>query len=143
MTVISIRKDPEILTMTITAELDVGVERAWQLWADPRQLERWWGAPSFAIGDQGDVGVAALGLAEEGAVGRGRSRPAVVIAAAGDEDGRERGRYCQQGWNRSSSKHARAPSSSMVRGGSASIWTVPIGAAGLPVGSGRLRTPRH
>ena len=47
MTVISIRKDPEILTMTITAELDAGVERAWQLWADPRQLERWWGPPAY------------------------------------------------------------------------------------------------
>ena len=40
MTVTSIRKEPETLTMTITVELDAGVERAWQLWADPRQLER-------------------------------------------------------------------------------------------------------
>lgn len=32
--------------MTVTTELDVTVERAWQLWADPRQLERWWGPPS-------------------------------------------------------------------------------------------------
>ncbi len=48
MTVVtSIRKDPEALTMEITAELDATVERAWQLWADPRQLERWWGPPTF------------------------------------------------------------------------------------------------
>ena len=47
MTVTSIRKDPEALTMTITTELDATVERAWQLWADPRQLERWWGPPTF------------------------------------------------------------------------------------------------
>jgi uncharacterized protein YndB with AHSA1/START domain len=47
MTVTSIRKDPEALTMTITAELDATVERAWQLWADPRQLERWWGPPTY------------------------------------------------------------------------------------------------
>ena len=33
--------------MTITAELDASVERAWQLWADPRQLERWWGPPTY------------------------------------------------------------------------------------------------
>ncbi len=46
MTVHSVRKDPEALTMTITADLDVTVERAWQLWADPRQLERWWGPPT-------------------------------------------------------------------------------------------------
>ena len=47
MTVTSFRKDPEALTMTITAELDATVERAWQLWADPRQLERWWGPPTY------------------------------------------------------------------------------------------------
>ncbi len=47
MTVTSVRKDPEALTMTITAELDTSVERAWQLWADPRQLERWWGPPTY------------------------------------------------------------------------------------------------
>jgi len=46
MTVTSVRKDPNALTMTITAELDATVERAWQLWADPRQLERWWGPPT-------------------------------------------------------------------------------------------------
>ena len=47
MTVTNVRKDPEALTMTITAELDATVERAWQLWADPRQLERWWGPPTY------------------------------------------------------------------------------------------------
>jgi uncharacterized protein YndB with AHSA1/START domain len=47
MTVTTVRKDPETLTMTITAELGVTVERAWELWADPRQLERWWGPPTY------------------------------------------------------------------------------------------------
>jgi uncharacterized protein YndB with AHSA1/START domain len=47
MTVTGVHKDPEALTMTITAQLDATVERAWQLWADPRQLERWWGPPAF------------------------------------------------------------------------------------------------
>ncbi|HEV2071370.1 MAG TPA: SRPBCC domain-containing protein [Acidimicrobiales bacterium] len=47
MTVTSVRKDPEALTMNITAELDATVARAWQLWADPRQLERWWGPPTY------------------------------------------------------------------------------------------------
>ncbi len=47
MTVTSVEKDREALTMTITAELDATVERSWQLWADPRQLERWWGPPSY------------------------------------------------------------------------------------------------
>ena len=47
MTVTNVHKDPEALTMTITVELDATVERAWQLWADPRQLERWWGPPGY------------------------------------------------------------------------------------------------
>jgi uncharacterized protein YndB with AHSA1/START domain len=33
--------------MTITAEFDASPERVWQLWADPRQLERWWGPPMY------------------------------------------------------------------------------------------------
>ena len=46
MTVVSVDKDPTELTMTITVNLGVPVERVWQVWADPRQLERWWGPPS-------------------------------------------------------------------------------------------------
>jgi uncharacterized protein YndB with AHSA1/START domain len=56
MTGTSVRKDPEALTMTVEVELDVPVERAWQLWADPRQLERWWGPPTWpATFEQHDV----------------------------------------------------------------------------------------
>jgi uncharacterized protein YndB with AHSA1/START domain len=47
MTVTDVRKDPENLTMTMTVALDATVERVWQLWADPRQLERWWGPPTY------------------------------------------------------------------------------------------------
>ena len=47
MSVTSVDKDPEALTMTITADLDATAERAWQLWADPRQFERWWGPPGY------------------------------------------------------------------------------------------------
>ena len=47
MTVTAVRKDPHRLTMTIEAEFDASPERVWQLWADPRQLERWWGPPNF------------------------------------------------------------------------------------------------
>lgn len=47
MSVTSVRKDTEQLTMTVTADYDVTAERAWQLWADPRQLERWWGPPTY------------------------------------------------------------------------------------------------
>jgi uncharacterized protein YndB with AHSA1/START domain len=47
MTVTSVRKDPDALTMTLTAEFDASPERVWELWADPRQLERWWGPPTY------------------------------------------------------------------------------------------------
>jgi uncharacterized protein YndB with AHSA1/START domain len=47
MTVTAVRKDPETLTMTLDAEFDASAERVWQLWADPRQLERWWGPPTY------------------------------------------------------------------------------------------------
>ena len=42
MTVTAVHKDPHTLTMTMEAEFDAAPERVWQLWADPRQLERWW-----------------------------------------------------------------------------------------------------
>lgn len=47
MTVISADRDPVALTLTIVAEFDAPAERVWQVWADPRQLERWWGPPGY------------------------------------------------------------------------------------------------
>jgi len=47
MTVTSVEQDLDRLTLTLTAEFDAPVERVWQLWADPRQLERWWGPPTY------------------------------------------------------------------------------------------------
>jgi uncharacterized protein YndB with AHSA1/START domain len=47
MTVTALRKSPETLTMTIDGEFGASADRVWQLWADPRQLERWWGPPSY------------------------------------------------------------------------------------------------
>ena len=47
MTVTAVRKDPRRLTLTVEAEFDASAERVWQLWADPRQLERWWGPPAY------------------------------------------------------------------------------------------------
>ena len=46
MTVTSIDKDFDSLTLTVVAHFDAPVERVWRLWADPRKLERWWGPPS-------------------------------------------------------------------------------------------------
>ena len=47
MTVTAVRKDIDRLTMTLDADFDASPGRVWELWADPRQLERWWGPPSY------------------------------------------------------------------------------------------------
>jgi uncharacterized protein YndB with AHSA1/START domain len=47
MTVISSTKNVEALSFTLVAEFDASVERVWQIWEDPRQLERWWGPPTW------------------------------------------------------------------------------------------------
>jgi uncharacterized protein YndB with AHSA1/START domain len=47
MTVTDVRKDAQARTMTLDAEFDASPERIWELWADPRQLERWWGPPTY------------------------------------------------------------------------------------------------
>lgn len=47
MTVISSTKNVESLSFTLVAEFDASVERVWQIWEDPRQLERWWGPPTW------------------------------------------------------------------------------------------------
>jgi uncharacterized protein YndB with AHSA1/START domain len=47
MTVTSIQKDTQGATMAVTAEFDAATDRVWQLWADPRLLERWWGPPTY------------------------------------------------------------------------------------------------
>ncbi len=47
MTVKDVTKDPATLTLVVTAAFSAPVERVWQLWADPRQLERWWGPPTY------------------------------------------------------------------------------------------------
>lgn len=44
---IALRKDLEDATLAITAEYAAPVSRVWQLWADPRQFERWWGPPGY------------------------------------------------------------------------------------------------
>jgi len=47
MPVISTQQDPQALTLTLEAEFAAPVGRVWQLWADARQLERWWGPPTW------------------------------------------------------------------------------------------------
>ena len=47
MTVTDVQKDPTALSMTVASEWDAPIARVWQLWADPRKLERWWGPPTY------------------------------------------------------------------------------------------------
>jgi uncharacterized protein YndB with AHSA1/START domain len=47
MTISDVRKDVDTLTLTVTSKFNVTPARLWQIWADPRQLERWWGPPTF------------------------------------------------------------------------------------------------
>ena len=47
MTVTNVVKDADARTMTITARFDAPIGRVWLLWSDPRQLERWWGPPTY------------------------------------------------------------------------------------------------
>lgn len=49
MSVSSVEKEPEALTLTVIADLKATTARAWQLWADPRQFERWWGPPGHPV----------------------------------------------------------------------------------------------
>lgn len=47
MPVIDTTTSTEDLTLTLVSELAATPERVWQLWEDPRQLERWWGPPTW------------------------------------------------------------------------------------------------
>lgn len=46
MSVTSVDKDFADLALTLIADFDAPAERVWELWADPRRLERWWGPPT-------------------------------------------------------------------------------------------------
>ncbi|PZQ90748.1 MAG: ATPase [Leifsonia xyli] len=47
MPVTSVTTDTDALTLTVVAEFPVPVERLWGAFADPRQLERFWGPPGY------------------------------------------------------------------------------------------------
>ena len=46
MGVTSVETDYETLTITLIADFDAPIGRVWELWSDPRKLERWWGPPT-------------------------------------------------------------------------------------------------
>ncbi len=47
MPITSIDKDVDALTLTVVAEFPVPVRRLWDAYADPRQLEKFWGPPEW------------------------------------------------------------------------------------------------
>ena len=47
MTVISSNTDAEQLTLDLVAEFDAAPEQVWDVWQNPRKLERWWGPPGW------------------------------------------------------------------------------------------------
>jgi uncharacterized protein YndB with AHSA1/START domain len=47
MTITSIDTDYDSLTITLVADFDNPIDQVWELWSDPRKLERWWGPPGY------------------------------------------------------------------------------------------------
>ncbi|MBE0609743.1 MAG: SRPBCC domain-containing protein [Dehalococcoidia bacterium] len=47
MPITSVEKNPAALTMTVVADFPVPVRRLWDAYADPRQIEKFWGPPEW------------------------------------------------------------------------------------------------
>src|SRR4029079_6670957 len=47
MPVTDVQQDLDNLTLTVTADFAAPVARIWQVYADPRQLEKVWGPPTY------------------------------------------------------------------------------------------------
>lgn len=47
MPLTTVTSDPQALTLTMVGEYPVPVMRLWDAWADPRQLEKFWGPPTW------------------------------------------------------------------------------------------------
>jgi uncharacterized protein YndB with AHSA1/START domain len=47
MSNVEITKDLQSATLVVTSVFAASPDRIWRLWADPRQLERWWGPDPY------------------------------------------------------------------------------------------------
>ena len=47
MPITSVTSDPNALTLTVVGDYPVPVERLWKAYADPRQIERFWGPETW------------------------------------------------------------------------------------------------
>lgn len=44
---LTVDKDLDACTLTVTATFEHPIEKVWALYADPRKMERWWGPPTY------------------------------------------------------------------------------------------------
>ena len=47
MPITSVTSDPKALTLTVVGDYPVPLDRLWDAWADPRQLEKFWGPETW------------------------------------------------------------------------------------------------
>jgi uncharacterized protein YndB with AHSA1/START domain len=47
LSITSVHTDDDNLTVTVVSDFDAPIERVWELWSNPRELERWWGPPGY------------------------------------------------------------------------------------------------
>lgn len=47
MSLTDVVQDLDNLTVTFTADFAATNDQVWELWADPRRLEKWWGPPTY------------------------------------------------------------------------------------------------
>ena len=47
MPITSVTRDTDALTLTVVADFAVAMQRLWEAYVDPRQLERFWGPPTW------------------------------------------------------------------------------------------------
>jgi uncharacterized protein YndB with AHSA1/START domain len=47
LSVSSVDTDYDNLKITLIADFDAPMEQVWELWSDPRKLERWWAPPTY------------------------------------------------------------------------------------------------
>jgi uncharacterized protein YndB with AHSA1/START domain len=85
MSVTSVDTDYDNLTVTLVAHFEASIDQVWELWSDPRKLERWWGPPSYpATVTEHDLrpggGVTYLMIGPEGDAHHGRWRVTAVGA---------------------------------------------------------------
>jgi uncharacterized protein YndB with AHSA1/START domain len=47
MSITSVDTDYDNLSITLIADFEAPIAQVWELWSDPRKLERWWGPPDY------------------------------------------------------------------------------------------------